>query len=144
MDVTEGMLQIAIQEMPKAEYWSTVAKKMQTLAHKNGFSVIERLVGHGVGREMHENPQVPNYFNQQMANADFKLVPGLVIAVEPMVNAGSKKIRTLADHWTIVTEDRKMSAHFEHTLALTAAGVRVLTGAPESESEKIDVSSYVA
>jgi methionyl aminopeptidase len=143
LDVTDGMLNIAIEEMGRAKTWSAVAKKMQALAHKSGFSVIEDLVGHGIGREMHENPQVPNYVSQQMMRADFNLVPGVVLAVEPMVNVGTKKIRTLQDHWTIVTNDRKPSAHFEHTLALTSSGVRVLTGPPNNDSERIDISKYV-
>jgi len=143
MEVTEGMLNIAIAELGKATSWCAVAKKMQALAHQNGFSVIEDLVGHGIGREMHESPQVPNYVSQKMLQTDFNLVPGIVLAVEPMVNIGTKRIRTLRDHWTIVTGDHKPSAHFEHTLALTSSGVRVLTGPPEDESEKIDVSKYV-
>lgn len=143
LDVTEGMLNIAVVEMGKATSWSAVAKKMQALAHQDGFSVIEDLVGHGIGREMHEKPQVPNYVSQKMIQNDFKLVPGIVLAVEPMVNVGTKKIRTLRDHWTIVTNDHKPSAHFEHTLALTSSGVRVLTGPPENESEKIDIAPYV-
>jgi methionyl aminopeptidase len=143
LDVTDGMLTIAIEEMGKAATWSAVARKMQTLAHKNNFFVIEDLVGHGIGREMHEAPQVPNYVSQQTLRTDFKLVPGMVIAVEPMVNVGTKQIRTLRDHWTIVTKDHKPSAHFEHTLALTASGVRVLTGPPENDAERIDISKYV-
>jgi len=142
LDVTEGMLIIAIEEMGKAENWSAVARKMQALAHKYGFSVIDDLVGHAIGREMHESPQVPNYVSPQTLKTDFKLVPGMVLAVEPMVNIGTKKIRTLRDHWTIVTGDRKMSAHFEHTLALTTSGVRVLTGPPENDTERIDISRY--
>ena len=142
MDVTEEMLNIAIEEMGRAATWCTVAKKMQALALQDGFAVIEDLVGHGIGREMHENPQVPNYVSHQVFKNDFKLVPGMVLAVEPMVNVGTKKIRTLRDHWTIVTHDQKPSAHFEHTLALTSSGVRVLTGPPENDTEKIDISKY--
>ena len=143
LDVTEGLLNIAIEEMGKAAHWSAVAKKMQALAHQNGFSVIEDLVGHGIGREMHEDPQVPNYVSFQTRKSDFNLMPGMVLAVEPMVNVGTKKIRTLRDQWTIVTGDHKMSAHFEHTLALTSSGVRVLTGPPVTETERIDISRYV-
>jgi len=143
MDVTEGMLNIAIEEMGKAKTWSAVARKMQTLAQQNGFSVIDDLVGHGIGREMHESPQVPNYVSSQTIRNDFNLVPGIVLAVEPMVNIGTKKIRTLSDHWTIVTTDRKPSAHFEHTLALTSSGVRVLTGPPKNDSERMDIACYV-
>jgi methionyl aminopeptidase len=144
MDVTEGMLNIAIEEMGRAKTWSTVAKKMQALPHKHGFSVIEDLVGHGIGREMHENPQTPNYVSQATMRTDFYLVPGIVLAIEPMVNIGTKKIRTLRDHWTIITNDHKPSAHFEHTLALTtSSGVRVLTGPPQNEDERIDIGKYV-
>ena len=142
LEVTEGMVNIAIEEMSRAKVWSAVAKKMQTLAHQNGFSVVEDLVGHGIGREMHEAPQVPHYMSQATLRRDFNLVPGLVIAVEPMVNVGTKKIRTLRDHWTIATQDHKMSAHFEHTLALTTSGVRVLTGPPENDDERIDIAKY--
>ena len=144
LDVTEGMLAIAIEEMEKAKTWSAVARKMQAFAKKTTFSIIEDLVGHGIGREMHESPQVPNYVSQQTMNNDFNLVPGLVLAIEPMVNVGTKNIRTLRDHWTIVTGDRKPSAHFEHTVAVTSSGIRVLTGPPECEQEKIDVKKYVA
>ena len=143
MDVTERMLNIAIEEMDKTASWSAVAKKMQTLAHQNGYSVIEDLVGHGIGREMHENPQVPNYFCPQVKRNNFDLVPGIVLAIEPMVNIGTKKIRTLRDHWTIITNDHKPSAHFEHTVALTSLGARVLTGPPENDDEKIDIEKYV-
>ena len=143
LDVTEGMLNIAIEEMSKVTCWSAVAKKMQALAHRNGFSVVDELVGHGIGREMHEDPQVPHYVSQATLRNDFNLVPGLVLAVEPMVNVGTKKIRTLRDHWTIVTNDHKMSAQFEHTLALTSSGVRILTGPPENDNEKIDIAKYI-
>jgi methionyl aminopeptidase len=143
LDVTKHVLQIAIDEIPNAVYWHEVAKKMEDYAKKNGYSVVETLVGHGIGREMHESPQVPNYVSQEMIRTEnFKLVPGLVIAVEPMVNVGTKHTRVLSDHWTIITNDHKPSAHFEHTLAITASGVRVLTGAPETEEEKIDISPY--
>jgi len=143
MDVTEGMLTIAIAELGRTATWCAVAKKMQALAHQNGFSVIEDLVGHAIGRDMHESPQVPNYISQKVLQTDFNLVPGIVLAVEPMVNIGTKKIRTLRDQWTIVTSDGKPSAHFEHTLALTSSGVRVLTGPPENDAERIDIAKYV-
>ena len=143
LDVTRGMLNIAIEEMGRAKTWSGVARKMQALAHKNDFSVIEDFVGHGIGRTMHEEPHVPNYVSRQTMKNDFNLVPGIVLAVEPMVNIGTKKTRVLRDHWTIVTADRKPSAMFEHTLALTASGVRILTGPPENDDERIDISQYV-
>lgn len=144
LDVTQRTLEIAIEEIPKAKVWSEVARKMEEHVKKSRYSVVECLVGHGIGREMHEAPQVPNYYCRDLVQSgDFSLKPGLVIAVEPMVNVGTKRVRVLDDHWTFITSDRKPSAHFEHTLAITASGVRILTGPPENESEKIDISSYL-
>lgn len=144
LEVTEGTLQIAIEEIPKCVYWSEVAQKMEDHVVRNGYFVVETLVGHGIGRKMHEEPQVPNYVCREiLRSGDFKLVPGLVIAVEPMVNTGTKKVHVLKDHWTIIASDHKPSAHFEHTLAITAEGVRVLTGPPLSETEKIDITPYL-
>jgi methionyl aminopeptidase len=92
---------------------------------------VEAFVGHGIGREMHEEPQVPNFVSDQLRrNGDFRLAPGLVIAVEPMVNAGTKRVHTRPDHWTQVTADGRPSAHFEHTIAVTESGPYVLTEAP--------------
>jgi methionyl aminopeptidase len=86
--------------------------------------VVRDLVGHGIGRAMHEPPQVRNY---GVEGRGLRLTPGLVIAIEPMINAGSPTVRTLPDGWTIVTEDRSLSAHFEHTVAITDGGPEVLT-----------------
>lgn len=144
LDVTKRALDIAIEEIPKSRRWSEVARKMEDYVKKHRFSVVESLVGHGIGREMHEAPQVPNYFCRELIHTgDFELKPGTVIAVEPMVNVGTRRVRVLEDHWTIVTSDRKMSAHFEHTLAVTASGVRVLTGPPETPNEEMDISAYL-
>jgi len=91
-------------------------------------------VGHGIGRQMHEDPQVPNYVNNHFRrNGDFRLVPGLILAVEPMVNMGGKEVQTGTDYWTQITADRRPSAHFEHTIAITKAGPCVLTAAPNEE-----------
>lgn len=144
LDVTQRTLELAIEEIPKAKRWSDVARKMEEYVKSNRYAVVETLVGHGIGREMHEPPQIPNYVCKEILNTeDFKLKPGLVVAVEPMVNMGTKRVRVIDDHWTIVTADRKPSAHFEHTLALTTSGVRVLTGPPENDGEKIDISAYL-
>ncbi len=144
LDVTQQALQIAIDEIPRAKVWSEVARKMEKYVKGNGFSVVESLVGHGIGRQMHEAPQVPNYVSQEFIRSeDFKIKPGLVIAVEPMVNMGTNQIRVLGDHWTIVSKDLKFSAHFEHTLAVTSSGIRVLTGPPESEEERMDLTPYL-
>jgi methionyl aminopeptidase len=89
-------------------------------------------VGHGIGRTMHENPQVPNFVSRDTRTRhDFKLVPGLVLAVEPMVNMGREDVDTLADRWTVVTRDGLPSVHVEHTLALTDQGVIIVTAEPE-------------
>jgi methionyl aminopeptidase len=114
--------------------WSEVAAEMEAYVKDAGFSVVENFVGHGIGREMHEDPQVPNFVSKQLRkDGDFELHPGLVIAVEPMVNMGSKKVRQLPDHWTQVTADRKPSAHFEHTVAITKDGPVALTGPPDQQ-----------
>lgn len=91
------------------------------------YGIVEEYVGHGIGQRLHEPPQVPNYFNASMLRNDVVFKPGLVVAIEPMVNLGTNKTRTLADGWTVVTRDRKASAHFEHTVACTADGFEVLT-----------------
>jgi methionyl aminopeptidase len=126
--VTEGTLRLAIELIPKRSLWSQVAQEMEIYVKDAGFSVIEGLVGHSIGRQMWEEPQVPNYFTHQYeALGNFELKPGVVIAVEPMVTMKSKRIMTLPDHWTIVAQDGKPSAHFEHTIAITKNGVEVLT-----------------
>lgn len=99
---------------------------VQTHAEAAGFSVVRTFVGHGTGRQMHEDPQVPN-FSDKGPDSGRRLKPGWVIAVEPMVNAGGPEVEVLADEWTAVTRDRKMSAHFEHTIAITDDGPWVLT-----------------
>jgi methionyl aminopeptidase len=134
LDVTENTLRLAIELIPKRKRWSQVAREMEDYVKQAGFSVVEGLVGHGVGREMWESPQVPNYYTPQYeALGDFDLKPGLVIAVEPMVNMGGKPIQMLDDQWTITTSDGKASAHFEHTLAITRKGVQVLTAGPDGQ-----------
>jgi methionyl aminopeptidase len=135
VNVTRDVLALAIEWMGKSTRWSQVAYEMEAYVKNNKFSVVEAFVGHGVGREMHEDPQVPNFVSSQLRRGgDFRLVPGLVIAVEPMVNMGTKRVRTQADHWTQVTADGRPSAHFEHTIAITESGPVVLTAGPNNES----------
>jgi methionyl aminopeptidase len=100
---------------------------MQRHVEQAGFSLVEQYVGHGIGRIMHENPQVPNFVNRDVKKHDFRIEPGIVIAVEPMVNMGKADTRTLNDHWTVVTKDGLPSVHVEHTLAITANGIQILT-----------------
>ncbi|HEV3025483.1 MAG TPA: type I methionyl aminopeptidase, partial [Pirellulales bacterium] len=116
--VTKGVLDLSIELMAVKRRWSEVAREMAKYVHDHGFSVVENFVGHGIGREMHEEPQVPNFASAQFVkNGDFELRTGLVIAIEPMVNIGTAKVRGLRDHWTQVTKDGRASAHFEHTVA---------------------------
>jgi len=134
LDVTRQTLQLAIDLMGRRRWWSEVAGEMERYVKQQGFSVVENFVGHGIGRQMHEDPQVPNFVNNHFRrNGDFRLVPGLVLAVEPMVNMGTKRVQTAADYWTQVTVDRRPSAHFEHTLAMTENGPQILTAAPTPE-----------
>jgi methionyl aminopeptidase len=127
LDVGAGTLRCAIASLAECRKWSQVASRMERFVRDAGFSVVEEFVGHGIGREMHEDPQVPNFVGRNIRQHDFPLQPGLVLAIEPMVNAGSKNVRILSDHWTIVTEDGRPSVHFEHTVALTEKGPIVLT-----------------
>jgi methionyl aminopeptidase len=132
--VAEEVLRIAIEEIPRRVWWSQVASMMQKHAESNGFTVVEDFVGHGIGRTMHENPQVPNYVSRDTRKSDFKFQPGLVLAVEPMVNMGRRDVRTLGDHWTVITKDGMPSVHVEHTLALTADNkVMVVTAEDEDD-----------
>jgi methionyl aminopeptidase len=131
VEVAKQVLQIAIDEMPRRRWWSEVAALMQRHAETNGYSVVEQYVGHGIGRIMHENPQVPNYVSRDMKKFDFRLEPGLVLAVEPMLNMGRRDTRVLGDQWTVVTKDGMPSVHVEHTLALTPNGIEIITRDPD-------------
>jgi methionyl aminopeptidase len=134
LDVTREVLDLAIKLTASRSRWSEVAREMQAYVKRHRFSVVEAFVGHGIGREMHEDPQVPNFVSSHLrGGGDFQLVPGLVIAIEPMVNMGTKRVRTLSDHWTQVTADGRPSAHFEHTVAMTEFGPYVLTAGPNGE-----------
>ena len=125
--VAYEVLQLAIDELPKRKYWSEVASRMQRHVEQSGFSVVENYVGHGIGRNMHESPQVPNFVSRDTRKYDFKLVPGLVLAIEPMVNMAKSEVHTLRDHWTVVAKDGLPSAHVEHTVAIVEGGVVVIT-----------------
>lgn len=125
-------LEVAIDAFGKQKKWSAVARKMMQIARKYRYSLVEKFVGHGIGREMHEPPQVPNYTKRSLERDDFELQPGLVLAIEPMLNAGTADIRVLKDRWTVVTRDGQLSVHFEHTVALTDDGpVRLTAGVGE-------------
>jgi methionyl aminopeptidase len=128
-------LRIAIDELDKRKWWTEVALRMQQHVERAGFSVVTQYVGHGIGRIMHEPPQVPNYVNHDIRKHDFRLESGLVLAIEPMVNLGRRgDVDVQRDHWTVTTRDRLPSAHVEHTVALTGSGVLVLTADSEESA----------
>lgn len=128
LNTTQDALALAIDEIQPHVRWSTVAKKIQKLIERNGFGVVREFVGHGIGREMHEEPKVPNYFDRGLKSSDFEMLPGMVLAIEPMVTAGRPDwgFRD-RDRWSVVTKDRSLAAHFEHTVAITENGAMVLT-----------------
>ena len=127
MDVTKQVLDIAIAKAAPAVKWSRIAAEMQDCAESAGFSVVKDFVGHGIGRKMHEEPRVPNFVSDELLADDVILAEGMVLAVEPMINAGGSDVRTLKNGWTVVTKDGKCSAHFEHTIAVVENGCEVLT-----------------
>jgi methionyl aminopeptidase len=125
--VTRGALEKGIEAARPGNRLGDIGHVIQRHAEDAGFAVVRELVGHGIGREPHEDPQVPNYGRPGRGP---ELEEGLVIAIEPMVNLGVPEVRTLADRWTVVTADQRTSAHFEHTVAVTADGPRILTAEP--------------
>ena len=128
--VTDEALRRAIGAADVGKRLGDIGAAVQRFVESQGFTIVRNYVGHGIGRAMHEEPQVPNYGAPERG---LQIREGLCIAIEPMVNVGGSETRTLADHWTVVTADGSLSAHFEHTLWCTAAGPVVLT-APEGQA----------
>jgi methionyl aminopeptidase len=126
LDVTEESLHLGLKEAKPGERLSNISHSIQTYVEAKGFSIVREYVGHGVGQDLHEDPQIPHY---GPPNKGPRLKPGMVLAIEPMVNAGSRYVKTLSDNWTVVTVDGKMCAHFEHTVAITDDGYEILTKA---------------
>jgi methionyl aminopeptidase len=126
LSVTREALDAGVAVARAGNHLGDIGAAVQAVVEAGGFSVVRDLVGHGIGTGFHEEPQVPNYGKP---NRGIRLVPGLTIAIEPMVNVGKPGIRTMPDKWTVVTVDGKRSAHFEHTVAVTENGPRVLTAA---------------
>ena len=124
LEVTERSLWAGIEQLTKGNHLHEVGRAVQTVAEAAGFSVVREYVGHAIGTEMHEQPQVPNYWPGTPGPV---LKPGMVFAVEPMVNVGSAETRVLEDQWSVVTADGRLSAHFEHTIAVTEDGPEVFT-----------------
>lgn len=130
LQVTDEALQVAIEAIAPGRMWSEVAAEIQRHVESAGMAVIRDFVGHGIGRQMHEEPKVPNYADQSSRRTDFRLAPGLTLAIEPMVVLGDAAVRYAdADAWVIVTRDGSCAAHFEHTVAVQEGGAEVLTAA---------------
>lgn len=125
LDVTRESLELAIGQMQPGNRLFDVCGAVERHVVANGFSVVREMVGHGIGSSLHEEPQVPNFVDRRNENP--RLKEGMVLAIEPMVNAGRPEIKILSDRWTAVTKDGSYSAHFEHTVAVTASGPWVLT-----------------
>ncbi len=124
MDVTSRCLEVAIETAIVGNRLYDISNAVQTLAEGNGFSVVKAFVGHGIGTELHEPPQIPNFGEK---GRGIRLKEGMVFAIEPMINLGTDDIKVLGDGWTAVTSDGKLSAHFEHSIAITADGPYVLS-----------------
>jgi methionyl aminopeptidase len=123
--VTQGSLDLGIDNIRAGAHLSDYARAVQAHAEQHGYSVVRDLVGHGVGHELHEDPQVPNYFHAGIR--DFVFTKGMVLALEPMVNAGGLQVRIASDGWTFMTTDGKLSAHFEDTIIVTDKGAEIVT-----------------
>jgi methionyl aminopeptidase len=135
MDVTEKSLYEGIAQAVPGNRVADISRAIQNYVEGNGFSVVREFVGHGVGRTMHEDPQVPNFVDGKKSE---KLRPGMTIAIEPMVNVGRPDVKILKDGWTVVTQDGSLSAHFEHTVLITESEPEILTW-PEKVPSKLKV-----
>jgi methionyl aminopeptidase len=127
LETTQRALAAGIAAVKAGGQVGDIGHAVQREAESMGYGVVRELVGHGIGTQFHEEPQIPNFGRPQTGP---RLLPGMTIAIEPMINMGKPGVRTLADRWTVVTQDGSLSAHFEHTVAVTENGARVLTMAP--------------
>jgi len=133
MDATRESLDIGIRKAQAGNRIGDISAAIQRHVEGAGFSVVESFVGHGIGRDMHEDPQVPNFGTPGQGPL---LKPGMVLAIEPMVNAGHKDVALLGDGWTVVTVDHSLSAYFEHSVAITADGPEILTAVRQAEAQR--------
>ncbi len=131
LDLTTETLRLALENIKPGKKWSEIARVMQRTVEKRKFGVVREFVGHGIGRSMHEDPKVANFVTSDGLRTDFRLRPGMTLAVEPMVVAGKREVVLLEDGWTVVTKDKTNACHFEHTVAVTETGVDVLTDGRE-------------
>ena len=127
LHATRDALYAAIQAAKVGGKLSDIARAVQGVADEQGYALVKDYAGHGVGRQMHEEPQVPNYIDENLLRNDVTLEPGLVIAIEPMFCTGSGRTRVAADRWTVLTSDGGLAAHFEHSIAFTKGGIEILT-----------------
>lgn len=125
LEVTRESLDRAIAQVKIGNRVSDISRAVQEFVEDNGFSVVRQFVGHGIGSSLHESPEVPNYVQKNASSP--RIREGMVFAIEPMVNAGTYKVKVLKDDWTVVTADRKPSAHFEHSVAATEDGPYILS-----------------
>ncbi len=127
MDVCRQSLYKGIEACQQGGRVSDIGRAIQVYVESEKYHVVKKFVGHGIGTQLHEDPQVPNYIDTGVLKQDPVLRRGLVLAIEPMVNVGTEEVEVLDDGWTVVTQDRSLSAHFEHTVAITATGPEILT-----------------
>ena len=127
LDVTEASLYKGIDKAVNSNRVFDISEEIQKYIESNGFTVVTTFVGHGIGKNLHEDPQVPNFVPPASNGRGVKLKEGMVLAIEPMVNVGTPDVKILDDGWTAVTSDGKLSAHFEHTVAITSNGPEILT-----------------
>ncbi len=132
MDVTQQALAEGVAQAVAGNRVTDISRAIQTYVEGNGYNVVREFVGHGVGRTMHEEPQVPNFVD---AKSNQRLRPGMTIAIEPMVNAGRPDVKILKDGWTVVTQDGSLSAHFEHTVLITEGEPEILTWPAQTPSK---------
>lgn len=125
LDVTRESLMRGVEQARAGNTVLDISRAIQNFVEESGYSVVRRFVGHGIGRSLHEKPEVPNFVPAGAPSISLK--PGMTLAIEPMVTAGSYEVEILADKWTAVTRDRSLSAHFEHTVAVTATGPEILS-----------------
>lgn len=131
-----GALEAGIENARPGRKIREVAAAIEAVVRPTRFGVVEQYVGHGIGRRLHEAPQIPNYVADDFEDLDIELRAGMVVAIEPMVNAGVSEVVTLDDGWTVVTKDRRLSSHFEHTVWVSEEGPVVLTRSPAKKLER--------
>jgi methionyl aminopeptidase len=124
LEITEKSLHLGIEQARAGQHLFDIGHAVQNFVESHGYSVVREFVGHGIGKSLHEDPQVPNF---GVRGKGMLLKPGMVLAIEPMINAGKPEVRVLSDGWTAVTVDKALSAHFEHTVAITDQGPEILT-----------------